>query len=399
MNCRRAASACTRGKSNDPRTKRHIDGAGRGIGELEKQILSSFRAGIVAIRMDGTIAYFNPIGNKILNRKPLMLGDNIHARAQENNFFRVLSEALTMNYLPTRLEVEIPGKDSERQFLGFTLAELRDGEKKVGICAFFKDLTQVELAEENENLKQRLVLLGQMAAGLAHEIRNPISSISVHCGILKAHLSQEEKYQSSVRMIAQEVARVEYIISECLNFVRPAELGIRRIRVDRFVENVVARLKVLHKEMEFIVTLSSPGQELEAEADEGLLEQAFTNILVNAAEACGGKGKVAISLGTVRHFSDLLKVNRQVDIYLPGQPETERDFVRISISDNGPGIPPELQEKIFVPFFTTKKTGTGIGLPMAQKIVHAHGGILDMRSPPGKGTEFVIRIPVRQKSG
>ena len=194
---------------------------------IEGAILASFRAGIVAIRSDGTVAYINPIGAKILEGCSLREGENIHPRAGENVFFRVLSEALSMNYLPTRVEAELPGRDGERQSLGFTLSELKERDGRVGICAFFKDLTHVEMTEESENLKQRLLMLGQMAAGLAHEIRNPIASIGVHASILRSHLAGNEKLLSSVGMMSREIEKVEYIIRECLNFVRPAELGIK----------------------------------------------------------------------------------------------------------------------------------------------------------------------------
>jgi signal transduction histidine kinase len=100
-----------------------------------------------------------------------------------------------------------------------------------------------------------------------------------------------------------------------------------------------------------------------------------------------------------RHFTELVRLNRRVDRLLPGNSGKEERFLRIHIRDNGPGIPPEVQDRIFVPFFTTKKTGTGIGLPIAQKIVHAHGGVLDMESEVGKGTEFIIKIPMRHSSG
>ncbi|MFA6146763.1 MAG: ATP-binding protein [bacterium] len=361
-------------------------------------ILSSFRAGIIAVRSDGTVAYINPIGAKILEGCSLREGENIHPRAAENVFFRVLSEALTMNYLPTRVEAELPGRDGERQSLGFTLSVLNEKDGRVGICAFFKDLTHVEMTEESENLKQRLLMLGQMAAGLAHEIRNPIASIGVHASILRSHLSGNEKLLASVGMMSREIEKVEYIIRECLNFVRPAELGIRQVQVEPLLDSVIARMITLYPEMEF--SIQKPGYGgLMVDADAALLEQALTNILANAAEACHGKGIVHVFVGTSRHFTELVRLKRRVEMILPGNSGKEEDFLRIHIRDNGPGVPPEIQDRIFVPFFTTKKTGSGIGLSMAQKIVHAHGGVLDMNSEVGKGTEFIIKIPMRNSGG
>ncbi len=363
---------------------------------LENAILSSFRAGVVALRLDGTVEYVNPIGAKILEGSLLKEGENIHLRAGENSFFRVLSEALTMHYLPTRVEVELPGTDGDRQNLGFTLAELKEGDDKIGICAFFKDLTHVEMAEESENLKQRLLLLGQMAAGLAHEIRNPISSIGVHCSLLKGHLSQNEKLLTSVDMMAREVNKVEYIIRECLNFVRPAELGLKQVDVDSVVESIVERFRTLYPGMEFQVK-KQEDVSFQAEVDAGLLEQAINNIIANAVYACEENGCVEVSFGISRHFSDLLRLGRKMDPMVHGHSGKEEKFIRITIHDNGPGIPHDIEEKIFVPFFTTKKTGTGLGLPLSQKIIHAHGGVLDLQSEPGRGTDFIIKIPVRQE--
>jgi len=363
---------------------------------LENAILSSFRAGVVALKLDGTIVYVNPIGAKILEGCPLTEGEIIHLRAGENPFFRLLSEALTLYYLPARVEVELPGKYGDRQFIGFTLSELKEGDNKIGICAFFKDLTHVEMAEESENLKQRLLLLGQMAAWLAHEIRNPISSIGVHCSLLKSHLSQNEKLLASVSMMSREVSKVEYIIRECLNFVRPAELGLKKVDVVTVVESILERFKMLYPEMKFLIRKQDAAV-FQAEVDAGLLEQAINNIIANAVFASEEKGSVEISLGISRHFSELLRLDRKMDPIVHGHSGQEEEFVRITIRDNGPGIPQEIEDKIFVPFFTTKKSGTGLGLSFAQKIIHAHGGVLDLQNEPGKGTDFIIKIPVRQE--
>lgn len=364
----------------------------------ENAILASFRAGIIAMQLDGTVAYINPIGEKILEFSPIRAGDNIHHRAGENQFFHILSQSISMNYLPTRVEVELSGKDGESQYLGFTLSELNKGDLKIGICAFFKDLTNVEMTEESEDRKQRLLMLGQMAAGLAHEIRNPIASIGVHCGILRTHLASNERLIASVNMMGREIEKVEFIIRECLNFVRPAELGVQKVRIDTIIEGIIGRLSPLHPKMDF--TVRKPDKaELTAEVDGRLLEQAIGNIIVNAVEACDGNGKVEITFGISRHINESFRMDRRFEPLVPGESFREEEFLRINIRDNGPGIPMEVRDRIFVPFYTTKKTGTGIGLAMAQKIIHAHGGVLDLKSEPGIGTEFIVKIPVRQNSG
>jgi signal transduction histidine kinase len=364
---------------------------------LETAILSGFRAGVLAVRSDGTVEFLNQIGSRILEGSPLAIGDNVHDKANFNPFYRPLSDALSMNYLPTRIETELPGKDGDPLILGFTLSELKDGEAKHGICAFFKDLTQVEMAQENENLKDRLLVLGQMAAGLAHEIRNPIASIGVHCGILRSHLAENEKLSASIRSIASDVARVEGIISECLSFVRPDVLGIHEVDVDSLVKEVCVKFQELYPGIAFSFS-APPGLPMVADIDPGLFSRAVTNLVANAAEACQGSGTIEISLSRTHHFADILKLDRRNDALLPGQEEgREKEYVRLRIKDDGPGMSREIQERIFIPFFTTKKKGTGIGLSLTQKIIHSHSGSIDLKSTPGKGTEFIIQIPVRQK--
>lgn len=365
--------------------------------KLESAILSGFRAGIIALRTDGTIDYVNPIGSRILEFNPIAIGENIHDKSNANAFYRLLSDSLSMNFLPTRIETELPGKDGDRQVLGFTLAELKDEKGKLGICAFFKDLTHVEMAQENENLKGRLQVLGQMAASLAHEIRNPIASIGVHCGVLKPHLTENEKLSASLRAISSEVARVEQIISECLTFVRPDVLAFKPTAIDGLIGEVREKYQGLYPDMSISFETPLPCPVM-AEVDPGLFSRALSNLVANAAEACQGKGNIDILLSPTRHFTDITHFEKNRSLLIPSEVElTEKDYLRIRIRDDGPGIAPEVQEKIFIPFFTTKKRGTGIGLPMTQKVVHSHTGVIDLRSAPGSGTEFVIQIPVKQR--
>lgn len=364
--------------------------------KLEADILKCFRAGILAIDLSGQIVYQNDIAAKILGGVAMKPGTNLRSVAGENQFFRILLEALELQYLPARVESIIPGREGSHRSIGFTLAELKDGNQRTGICAFFKDLTHVEMAEENRDLDARLRLLGQMAAGLAHEIRNPIASIGVHCGLLRSRYHGDQKLLSSISHMEREIARVEYIIRECLNFVRPAELGVRSVAVAPFLERLATEADKLFEGVK--VSYDPSGAEgLKADLDEALMEQALGNIITNAAQACERGGNVAVSARVTRGFWDLDPDGRE-SILFDGSGEKE-DFLTISIKDDGGGIPEEIRERIFVPFFTTKKGGTGIGLPIAQKIVYAHKGVLDILSEPGAGTEFLIKIPLRNPHG
>ncbi len=363
--------------------------------KLEADILRCFRAGIVAIDLSSNVVFLNEIALKILNHNTLRIGDNLRGMSGENPFFRMLVEALDLQYLPSRMEAILPVREGSHRSIGFTLAETKEGNRRNGICAFFKDLTHVEMAEENRDLDARLRLLGQMAAGLAHEIRNPIASIGVHCGLLRSRNPGDPKILSSISHMENEIGKVESIIRECLNFVRPADLKLGAVSVNTLLERLAAEAGKLFEGIH-ISFQPEGGGDLAAEVDSMLLEQALGNIITNAAQACERGGSVRITSRVTHGYWDLDPEAREP--MLSDGSEEKEDFLSISIKDTGKGIPEDIRERIFVPFFTTKKGGTGIGLPIVQKIVYAHKGILDIISEPGKGTEFIVKIPLRAKN-
>lgn len=361
---------------------------------LEADILKCFRAGVLAIDASGTVVYRNDIARKILNHDSIRVGDNLRPMAGDNPFFRTLLESLELRYLPSRMEAILPGREGMRRMIGFTLAELKDGDRRTGICAFFKDLTHVEMAEENRDLDARLRLLGQMAAGLAHEIRNPITSIGVHCGLLRMRYQGDPKIVTSLSHMESEIGKVESIIRECLNFVRPADLKLRVVSVKPILEHLASEADKLFGNIDVSFLPGDEGS-IEAEVDEVLFEQAIRNVISNAAQACDPGGSVLVSARVSRGFWDFDPAAREP--MLSDSSGEKENFLAVSVKDNGKGIPEDIREKIFVPFFTTKKGGTGIGLSMVQKVVYAHKGVLDIESEPGKGTEVIIKIPLRSK--
>jgi signal transduction histidine kinase len=137
--------------------------------------------------------------------------------------------------------------------------------------------------------------------------------------------------------------------------------------------------------------------DLSAEVDAGLLAKALTSIVADAVDTCEAKGGIEITFALSRHFSDLVRLDREVRSLLPGHSGKEEEFLRIVIRNDGPGIRGGIRDRIFVPFDSTKKSKGGIGLPVAQKIISAHGGILEFEETAKKGAEFSVKIPIKQK--
>jgi len=362
----------------------------------ESTIISGFRAGIIVIDRNGIVAYINPIGSRILEGSPLSVGDRIQDKAGENSFFWMLCEAISLDYLSTRVETYLADRNGESMRLGFTLSELKEGGRKVGICAVFKDLRHVGMTEESENLRQQLLLLEYMGVALAGNITNPVVNLGIACTMLRAQAAREGIQLTALPAAEEEISRLENIIRECQGFIQPMKLNLRLVRIDAIIDEIVAKLASLHPGMEFRVNRAA-GMDLSAEADAGLMAKALSNIVLNAIDACGGEGGIEVTFAISRHFCDLVRLDPEVRSLLPGHSGKEEEFLRITIRDNGPGIPREIGDRIFVPFYTTRKSRAGIGLSVARKIVSAHGGILELGAVKGTGTEFQIKIPVRQK--
>jgi signal transduction histidine kinase len=296
---------------------------------------------------------------------------------------RVLSGAFEMTTLPNRAELRL--KDLDR-VIGYTLSQVKDDDGvAIGAVLFFKDLTQVEQLEERERLRDRLASLGEMAAGIAHELKNPLAGIEVMAGLLRRQVPDSLDAQSLLADIISEAKLANAIVVEMLEFVRPIRLQVERTNLADVLHQAVtlAETKVTRGgttlELDLAPTLPM------IEGDQHQLCQVFTNLLTNAFEALDGRGAVRI---------------RAVEEALVQDPGFASDahaptpVVVVDVSDNGPGVPAELSDRVFDPFFTTKPQGSGLGLPIVRKIVDAHDGRIDLMSMPGRGTRFRVTLPV-----
>jgi two-component system sensor histidine kinase HydH len=251
----------------------------------------------------------------------------------------------------------------------------------------YQDLSE-SLAEANRSLKraqeetrraERLAALGQMSAGLAHEIRNPLGVIKGSAELLRQKLEKADPLAQELSgYIYTEVNRVSALVSRFLDFARPSQLDLAPADLPLLVERC---LKTVFEQR------PHPGTRIQREfatalpqvrLDQDLCEQVFINLFMNACEAMGEQGGEL----TVRI-----------------QRSPEGDGVMVDVEDSGPGVPPELKEQIFNPFVTTKKTGVGLGLAIVSKIVDAHGGSVKLISPPHHGACFRVTFPIAAEDG
>lgn len=237
---------------------------------------------------------------------------------------------------------------------------------------------QLEHAQAEARRSERLAALGQLSAGLAHEIRNPLGVIKGSAEMLNQKLGAADPLSAELAgYISSEVNRLSVLMSRFLDFARPLHAQTRPQDItgimDRVLKSVADQWKggVVH-----VIHNYAPGLPL-AMLDESLCEQVFVNLVQNAYEAMGEKGG-----------------ELQVDI---SQAQSEGSHgVQVRVQDNGPGIPAELREQVFNPFFTTKKTGVGLGLSIVSKIMDEHHGSIRVEASPGQGTCFVLYFPAAE---
>jgi signal transduction histidine kinase len=347
-----------------------------------RDMVTSMRNGVIAITREGYVAVLNAIACQVLNIpvKASNLGSHYSEVLQSSpEILRILGTAFESEYLPNRAEMRL----AKGTVIGYTLSLIRDDEgRTTGAALFFKDLTRVEQIEERERLRDRLAALGEMAAAIAHEVKNPLAGIEVMAGLLKRRLAQQADAQSMLNDIINEAKMANAIVLEVLEFVRPIRLQMEQVSLSRVLQDALYMADNLVEKGQTKVSLQIPDDLPAIEGDPGQLRQLFTNLVANAYEALGGRGAIAV---TVHAPAD--------DRGSIDQPPGTRS-IAVDVTDNGPGVPEDSRDRIFSPFFTTKPRGSGLGLAIVRKIVDAHDGRITLSVPPAGGTRFRVALPV-----
>ncbi|MFA5072339.1 MAG: ATP-binding protein [Nitrospirota bacterium] len=346
----------------------------KALAEQRAETSESYNANVLQCVTNGVMTFdstcvlttINRAAEEILGSTFAPGTDCSHIFASDSDIARMVHTTLTKKKGFIRMETMLERPEG-RLWLGYATAVLTDKSgDPLGVILSFSDLTEVKRLQEQMELKERLTALGEMSAGIAHELRNPMAVISGYLKILAKKTNPEN--QKIIEDITTEINGMNRIIGDLLTFARPASLNRSTVNMKELLEGCIASTcQAMH--IGSNITIIQTLDEKMISVDEVLMRQACTNIIQNAVEAMSDGGTLTIHARPVKN-----------------------EF-HIDITDTGPGIPAPVLKKIFLPFFTTRDNGVGLGLALAHKIVLSHGGRIEVTSTEGKGSTFTMILP------
>ena len=251
----------------------------------------------------------------------------------------------------------------------------------ISIHNLIKDVddSHLELEKSQKHLveAEKMALVGKLAAGMAHSIRNPFTSVKMRLFSLNRSLELNNAQDEDFKVISEEIRHIDTIVQNFLEFSRPPRLNMQKISPSMVVDSTVQLLAHRLKSYKVAITLNRPKMLPEIQIDPDQLKEVFVNLVINACEAMENGGSIIISESE-------------------GTNENGKSTVIIKITDDGPGVPQVLHDKILEPFFTTKEEGTGLGLSIVKRIIEEHNGRLDLISEEGVGTTFIITLAIKE---
>ena len=361
--------AVTKLKAQERATAARADASER----LSGEIISSLTAGLLVVGLHGEVRILNPAGLRVLDRPESLRPEAYQRSPREQPLMDVIDECLTQRRSIVRREVVLPEAGQAGRHLGVSVSPLFDpqGEPHGAIC-LFTDLTAIKDLEEQLRLKESLATVGELTAGIAHEFRNGLATIHGYSKLLDLN-ALPPSYRPYVEGIRSETESLSQVVTNFLNFARPAQLTLTEVDLRAICERAADEIRPDARALGGDVEVR--GDFGVIDGDEVLLRQAFSNLLRNALEACSGAEE-----------PPRITIQSEIDI--------AAKVSRIGVTDNGPGVPAALRERVFQPFFTMKRNGTGLGLALVQKIIVFHNGRIAIAAAPQGGASFQITLPI-----
>lgn len=361
---------------------------------LVARLLAAARTGAIAVDAEGRVALLNEAAARLLGLSP---GEQVgrpltEALARHPALASLLTGAATWEAPPSRTELSL-AVDGKARTVGFSVHTARDAAgRPIGALVLLTELSQIETGLEATLARERLAAVGTMAAALAHEMRNPLAGIRLSASMLKRRIDPSLGEAGLLDEIIAEVRKLEETVNRCLTYLRPLALAAEEVDMNRTVREALALCEASRAGdaddggagRAVRVELRLAGDLPVVVGDPNRLREAVANLVTNAVEAMRASGGTLAVATEARHHGP-------ADA---GRAAAGAQAVVVTVADTGPGIEPDILDRIFYPFFTTKAGGSGVGLANVQKIVTAHGGWVEVSSEPGCGATFRVVLPL-----
>ena len=338
------------------------------IQAFSDHLVENMPFGLIAVDNDGKIAAFNTVASSILDLTIKEVLGQTAGSVLPEACNRLLTELKGKKAVISR-EMDCPVHTGKTVPLEIIVSSLEDEGQIVGSVVLFRDMTEIQSLRKEVVRGQRLAALGNLAAGVAHEIRNPLSSIKGFATYFKERYRDIPQDRQTAEIMVNEVERLNRVIGQLLEFARPMTLTCEKTALADLIDHTV---RLTRDQMQArgiaVVTEETAGMELFVDPDK--IQQVLLNLFLNAMAAMEGGGTLQVRAAQI-----------------------DGRMTNIIISDTGAGIVPEDLGKIFDPYFTTKPSGTGLGLAIVHKILEAHDGEIEIASVPGKGTAVTLTLP------
>ncbi len=358
---------------------------------FNRNIIQSLDSGLLTIDLSGNINFLNRTAERIL--------DQNEEKLKETSIYDLFPSIDTMleqakkkdsasfcDY--QRSETPLSDRDGRKIYLGFSISPLTDPEGSlIGHTLIFQDITKFKEMEEEMKRVDKMAAVGLLAAGMAHEIRNPLASLSGSIQILKSELALDDHQKHLMEITLRESERLNALITDFLLFAQPPQTRKIPYPMRRILEETIdlfTHSPSFHNGIR--IQRPSAHEEIQASVDPDQMKQVFWNLFINAAQSMSNGGEIRVRIGRGNGSS---AIDPPLTSQLRG-----KEWAKIAITDSGNGMSQEEKEKIFEPFFTTKENGTGLGLSIVHKIIENHNGLIKVESEVGWGSTFTIYLPV-----
>src|SRR5689334_19880974 len=337
------------------------------------QIMGNLQDGLMLFTRDARVVLVSASAERFVGRaRGDMLGRHVsEVFDRTTKLGRTVLDAFDVHEDVEQQEIE----GTSGRPLQVALDFIEEGGQQIGALLTMRDTESVRRIEDEIELSRRLAAIGRLTSGVAHEVRNPINAIMVHLEVLREKIRQiDPESKRHMDVIGSEIQRLDRVVQTLVDFTKPVELRLNETDLRRTLEEVAMLAEPEAGQHGVTVHCEVPEEPLLVKADIDLVKQAVLNIAINGIQAMPNGGELNISA----HRTE--------------------GSVEVEVSDQGGGIPPEIQEKIFNLYFTTKKAGSGIGLPMTYRVMQLHNGEVEFESQNGRGTIFRLRFPALEPS-